>query len=190
MKHQTALVALSIILAFLWTYYHDPGNETIQYSIKPLKRIEWPNNLNEKQTKQFIQEICNNRTAIVITNHPYFNNINNPIWTPNDLIKYFDSLEYEYDTIEYKSNKNCPIFEYYEEELPLIDILQWKPPNNNTKLNISMHNYWQYISKQTTIIKQNMNISEKNLYLCNISSDFNFYSLSTQLLPTDSIIKP
>ena len=29
-----------------------------------------------------------------------------------------------------KSNINCSIFQYSEEELPLIDILDWKPPNN------------------------------------------------------------
>ena len=134
MKVFVLVLTVSILIAFFCSFYNENINQNngkLNYQIEELPRILWP----KQNIKQFINEICVNRTPLVIIDHPLFDgNHNKHIFKPIDLIKYFDDNIDINNNFEYKSNLNCPIFEYYEEYLPFIDIIDWIPPNNNTKL--------------------------------------------------------
>ena len=184
----TLLVAAVAYLCTL-CYVRRPKQTESNLILIDLPRIEWPKDLSTAETEEFIQSISDNRTAIVLTNHPYFSKLRQPLFS-NDLISYFDksdSNEFAFD-LEYKSNANCPIFEFYEENLPLVDIIEWKAPNNSTKLKIKLAEYLQYILRQTQFL-QSTSMTNSDIYSCAVTNHFEYRSLSIDLYPEDGIIR-
>ena len=182
---QLLIFTCGILSAFLWIHFKDQCNAHSEpFTTTSLPRIPWPPDLNKQQTHRFIEGISKNRTPVVISDHPLFERNE---WNMNDLISYFDAqLRSGPFEFEYKSNVNCPLFEYYEEDLPLIDILEWEPPNNNTKIEGTLQEYWQYIEDQTDFIEQQ---NESTLYCCDAPNGFEYRSFSTQIFPSDEILR-
>ena len=86
---------------------------------------------------------------MIIQQHPLFKfeKISDK-WSIDQLIEYFDNKKF-YP----KTNNFAPIFEYFESDLPLIDILNWQPPNNETRYGITLYQYLLNVKKQIKYLK-------------------------------------
>ena len=135
--------------------------------------LYWPQ--NDSEIEHFLAEIVSNRVPVVIKNHPLFNDINDLSnkWSIDNLLSY-----YQNKLLFPKTNNIAPIFEYFEPDLPLTDILDWHAPNNDSNVGKTLKQHLIDLRKQTKLCLSN----DFDFFLNN---DFEFKTLSFEINEKD-----
>lgn len=176
---------------------------------KQLRTLRWPLLSNDENIRTFISAIIATKKPVVITHHPFFSNSDNiPLFITNDFTSYFNeyysTVNVENDIhLALKTNDRCPIFEYFDSNLPLADILNWntahsqQPTNNNSYLKINaLQEYFHHCELQSKHLTEsyfNTNAGEYQMYSCsNISNFMEYAMLAFEIQPstTNNISNP
>eukprot|EP01084_Bolivina_argentea_P034094 63083_1 len=152
-----------------------PESESRNIHILPesaLEHITWPHAASPNVIDSIITNIAQKRKPVVISDYPLDENILSSLNNILDQQHYIEVI---------KSNKNCPILEYYHEDLPLSRVVNnWQKPNINL-YNLTFTQIKHILSNQS---KQIYNSQDQydNIYKCNHNNHTNDYYVLTMNL--------
>lgn len=168
------------VLSLVFHIYAEPQCVDDSYSkemddrnitILTLNRVKWPSANTQSEIDLFITNIAQNRKPIIIEEYPLTDAI---------LSSLNNILMQQTNVSLMRSNRNCPILEYYQHSMPLSKVFDFKPPMTQI-YDYTLPQIHSILSNQS---KQIYKKQKKKMYECNNDekNNDNYFVLTMDLM--------